>query len=61
MVIGFFSYDFFKICAFGKYYGSKRFWPYIAKFNQDAITNPDNIPIGTVIKIPAIVPKEWNK
>ena len=44
-----------------KYYGSKRFWPYIAKFNQDAITNPDNIPIGTVIKIPAIVPKEWNK
>jgi hypothetical protein len=41
-----------------EYYGSKRFWPYIAKFNQDEITNPDNIPIGTIIKIPAIVPKE---
>ena len=44
-----------------EYYGSKRFWPYIAKFNSDKITNPDNIPVGTVIKIPAIVPKEWNK
>lgn len=41
-----------------KYYGSKRFWPYIAKFNSDAIKDPDNIPIGTIIKIPAIVPKE---
>ena len=40
-----------------KYYGSKRFWPYIAKFNQDAISDPDNIPVGTVIKIPAIIPK----
>ena len=44
-----------------KYYGSKRFWPYIAKFNQDAISDPDNLPVGTVIKIPAIIPKEWNK
>ena len=42
-----------------KYYGSKRFWPYIAKFNKESITDPDNIPIGTVIKIPAIIPKEW--
>ena len=41
-----------------KYYGSKRFWPYIAKFNKETITDPDNIPIGTVIKIPAILPKE---
>ena len=41
-----------------KYYGSKRFWPYIAKFNQDAISDPDNIPVGTVIKIPAILPKK---
>jgi nucleoid DNA-binding protein len=41
-----------------EYYGSKRFWPYIAKFNSDEISNPDNIPIGTIIKIPAIVPKE---
>ena len=40
-----------------KYYGSKRFWPYIAKFNQDTISDPDNIPVGTVIKIPAIIPK----
>ena len=41
-----------------EYYGSKRFWPYIAKFNSDNIKDPDNIPIGTIIKIPAIVPKE---
>ena len=41
-----------------KYYGSKRFWPYIAKFNQDAISDPDNIPVGTIIKIPAILPKK---
>ena len=41
-----------------KYYGSKRFWPYIAKFNKETIADPDNIPIGTVIKIPAILPKE---
>ena len=41
-----------------EYYGSKRFWPYIAKFNSDEISNPDNIPVGTIIKIPAIVPKE---
>ena len=41
-----------------KYYGSKRFWPYIAKFNQDAISDPDSIPVGTIIKIPAILPKK---
>ena len=41
-----------------KYYGSKRFWPYIAKFNKETIADPDNIPIGTVIKIPAIIPKK---
>ena len=41
------------------YYGSKRFWPYIAKFNKESIADPDNIPIGTIIKIPAIIPKEW--
>ena len=44
-----------------EYYGSKRFWPYIAKFNSDEINNPDNIPVGTIIKIPAIIPKEWSK
>ena len=44
-----------------EYYGSKRFWPYIAKFNSDEISNPDNIPVGTIIKIPAIIPKEWSK
>lgn len=41
-----------------KFFGSKRFWPYIANYNREVIKDPNNIPVGTVIKIPAIMPKE---
>lgn len=36
-----------------KYYGHKFFWVYIYRYNADIITDPNNIPIGTEIRIPA--------
>ncbi|MDO4754733.1 MAG: HU family DNA-binding protein [Parabacteroides sp.] len=36
-----------------KYYGHKLFWVYIYEYNKAIITDPNNIPIGTVIKVPA--------
>ncbi len=40
-----------------QYYGCRDFWGYIYEANKDHISNPDNVPIGTVIKIPKL-PKE---
>jgi nucleoid DNA-binding protein/nucleoid-associated protein YgaU len=37
-----------------KYYGSKYFWVYIYEANKDVIKNPDNVPVGTKIKIPKL-------
>lgn len=36
-----------------KHYGHKIFWVYLYDYNKDAIKDPNNVPIGTVIKIPA--------
>lgn len=36
-----------------KYYGDKVFWVYIYEYNRSKIVNPNNIPIGTQIEIPA--------
>lgn len=36
-----------------KYYGHKIFWVYIYEYNKNIIQNPNNIPIGTKLKIPA--------
>lgn len=36
-----------------KYYGHKFFWVYIYKYNDAVIVDPNNIPIGTEIRIPA--------
>lgn len=36
-----------------KYYRHKLFWVYLFQANKAVIANPNNIPIGTVIKIPA--------
>ena len=36
-----------------KYYGHKAFWVYIYEENSHIISNPDNVPVGTVITIPA--------
>ncbi len=36
-----------------EYYGNKVFWVYIYRYNQTKISNPDRIPIGTELLIPA--------
>ena len=36
-----------------KYYGSKLFWVYLYEYNRAVITAPNNVPIGTVIEVPA--------
>lgn len=36
-----------------KYYGSKIFWVYLYEYNKAIIKDPNNVPIGTVIKVPS--------
>lgn len=36
-----------------EYYGSKLFWVYIYEFNKSVIKDPNNVPIGTELEIPA--------
>ena len=36
-----------------KYYGHKFFWVYLYEANKDVIKNPNNVPVGTTIKIPS--------
>ena len=40
-----------------KYYGHKDFWVYIYEANKEKIKNPDNISVGTSIRIPKIDPR----
>lgn len=40
-----------------KFFGTKKFWPYIVIHNQKDIKDADNIPAGTTIKIPELTPK----
>jgi len=40
-----------------RYYGNKDFWVYIYEANKDKIMNPDNIAIGTLIRIPKLDPR----
>jgi len=37
-----------------RYYGNKLFWVYIYEANKDRIKNPNQIPEGTLIKIPKL-------
>ena len=39
-----------------KYYGNKKMWPYLVRYNRGVIKNPDNVPIGTTLKIPRLEP-----
>ena len=41
-----------------KFFGSKKYWPYIVKHNMDVLKDPDNIPAGTQVKIPVLTPKK---
>lgn len=36
-----------------EYYGSKVFWVYLYQHNKKIISNPNNVPIGTVVEVPA--------
>lgn len=36
-----------------QYYGSKIFWVYIYEHNKEVIKDPNNVPIGTELEIPA--------
>ena len=36
-----------------KYYGSKLFWVYLYEYNKNVIKDSNNVPIGTVIEVPA--------
>ena len=36
-------------------------WPYLVTHNVDVIKNPDNVPIGTTLKIPKLVPGSSDK
>ena len=44
-----------------KYYGNKKLWPYIVRHNRKLIKNPDNVPVGTVLQIPKLSPKNNEK
>ena len=37
-----------------KYYGNKKLWPNIARYNKEALADVDNIPVGTTIRIPEL-------
>ena len=41
-----------------RFFGTKKFWPYIVKHNMDVLPDPDNIPAGIRIKIPKLVKKK---
>ena len=38
-----------------KFFGTKKYWPYIVKHNMDVLKDPDNIPAGVKLKIPTLV------
>lgn len=40
-----------------KFYGNKKLWPYVARYNKQIIKNPNNVPVGATIRIPILVPK----
>ena len=40
------------------YYKNRKLWPYIVMHNKDIIQDPNNVPIGTVLRIPLLTPVE---
>lgn len=41
-----------------RFFGTKKYWPYIVKHNKDILKDPDNIPAGIRLKIPKLVEKK---
>jgi hypothetical protein len=37
-----------------RYYGAPEFWVYIYEANRDKISSPNDVPVGTLIKIPKL-------
>lgn len=44
-----------------KFYGNRKLWFYLLKYNKDRIKNPDNIPVGLIIQIPELIPVQGKK
>ena len=43
-----------------RFYGDKRFWPYLYDANRDRIDNPSNIEIGTPIRVPRLTQEQMD-
>ena len=41
-----------------RYYGDKKYWPYLYDANRDVITNPSRIKVGTPIRIPKLTKEQ---
>ncbi|MCR5532694.1 MAG: HU family DNA-binding protein [Paludibacteraceae bacterium] len=39
-----------------RFYGDKRYWPYLYDANRDRIVNPSKIEVGTPIRVPKLTP-----
>jgi nucleoid DNA-binding protein/nucleoid-associated protein YgaU len=40
-----------------KFYGTKDLYPYIVNYNRNVILDPNNVPVGTTLRIPELVKK----
>jgi nucleoid-associated protein YgaU len=40
-----------------KFYGTKDLYPYIVSYNRNVILDPNNVPVGTTLRIPELVKK----
>ena len=43
-----------------RFYGDKRFWPYLYDANRDRIVNPSNIEVGTPIRVPRLTAEQMD-
>lgn len=43
-----------------RFYGDKRFWPYLYDANRDLIVNPSNIDVGTPIRVPRLTREQMD-
>lgn len=41
-----------------RYYGDKKYWPYLYDANRDVITNPSRIKVGTPIRVPKLTKEQ---
>lgn len=40
-----------------RYYGNKNLWTYLARYNREILKDVNDIPVGTSIRVPKLVPK----